>query len=155
MALARLFPNLTHGIDQTTGDVLDYHVLNRQADGSETIIWMNNEETQPTEQEMQVAYDEAMKDKILDTLNKEVNTYINKHYDTGTQASFTAKYTLDTTSAETKALIVPLWTWINSVMTYYYQRKALLQGDNWETTTWDFTTFDETDPDISLSSFME
>lgn len=67
-ALKRIYPNLVHGVDNA-GAVLDYHVLNRQNDGSETIIW-NNQEPQPTEQEMQTAYDEAIAEKEAKALKK-------------------------------------------------------------------------------------
>ena len=56
IAIKRIYPDLIHGPDD------DYHVLNRQTDGGETIIW-SNEETQPTEVEMQMAYDAVMVDK--------------------------------------------------------------------------------------------
>lgn len=98
IALKKIYPNLVHGVDRITGAVLDYHVLNRQADGSETITW-NNEEPQPTEQEMQVAYDEAVAEKEAKALKKtnaetdmkvsvwyqktdaQINTYINNNWD--------------------------------------------------------------------------
>lgn len=61
IAIARIYPELEHGKDK------DYYVLNRQSDGSETILWMN-ENPQPTEEEMQVAYDAAMADKRNDII---------------------------------------------------------------------------------------
>ena len=100
-----------------------------------------------------------MRARKLELINDEVNTYINKHYDTGTQQTFTAIYTQQSTTTAVKNYLDPVLAWISSVMTYYYTKKTAIQEATTitaaEVITWDFpTTFDSAKPDVSLSALM-
>jgi hypothetical protein len=94
----------------------------------------------------------------LEALGLDVNTYINKHYDQGSQASFQAIFTLPTTSEAVKTAILPIWTWIGAVMKEYYTKKKLIRDseEDWESVTWDFSgTFDASVPNVKLETYME
>jgi len=101
---------------------------------------------------------EQAQDPILIEINTDVNTYINSHYDSGTQQSFTAIYSQQDTTIETKTYLDPVLTWITTIMTYYYGKKMDIINATTVTIlkeiTWDFTTFDATKPDVSLSTLM-
>ena len=92
---------------------------------------------------------------IMDRLTAEVNVYINAHYDQGSQASYQALFSLPTTPQRIKDGILPIWTWIQAVMAYYYGKKAdIRDGNNYADVAWDFSQFDASDPDISLEDYM-
>jgi len=96
-----------------------------------------------------------MRTRKLEELNQAVQTYIYTKYDIGTQASLQAIYTQPGTLQAVKDQFDLLFTWIASVMNYYYTKKATIRDtEEWEATTWDFTTFNATDPDVSLESYM-
>ena len=100
---------------------------------------------------------ESAKTPILNRINTEVNTYINQYYDPGTQQSFTAIYVKYNTQA-VKDYLDPVLAWIESVMGYYYTQKATIVAAAdlaaLRAITWDFETFDETKPDVSLQALM-
>jgi hypothetical protein len=95
---------------------------------------------------------------MLTEINTDVNSYINSYYDPGTQQTFTAIYTQQDTPTSVKNYLDPVLIWISSIMTYYYGKKSAIVdaasvsalGD----VTWDFETFDETKPDVSLQALM-
>jgi hypothetical protein len=100
-------------------------------------------------------YTGDMRTRQMESLNQDVQTYIYTKYDIGTQASLQAIYTQPTTPQAVKDQFDLLFAWIASVMQYYYQKKALIRdNEDWESVTWDFTTFDATDPNVSLESYM-
>ena len=46
-------------------------------------------------------------------------------------------------------------TWIRTVLNYYYDQVAIIRTiieENWNTLTWDFSTFETSDPDVWLES---
>jgi hypothetical protein len=99
--------------------------------------------------------DTQLRTLLMEKLTTEVNAYINAHYDQGSQASYQAIYILPTTPQAVKDAIIPLWPWIQSVMEYYYGKKAdIRDGASPEDVNWDFTQFDATDPGVELESFM-
>jgi len=97
-----------------------------------------------------------LRTRKLEQLNAAQTAYIADHYDQGTQASFTALFVLPTTPQAVKDALLPVWTWIQSVTTYYYGKKvAIRNGEDWDSVTWDFTQFDASDPHVSLEALME
>ena len=91
----------------------------------------------------------------MDKLNADLQTYLYTKYDVGTQISFQAIETRVDTPEAVKTALGTLFTWISGVMNYYYGIKiAIRDGVDWELVTYDFTTFDATDPDISLEALM-
>ena len=97
-----------------------------------------------------------LRTRKLEQLNAAQIAYIADHYDQGTQASFTALFVLPTTPQVVKDALLPVWTWIQNVTVYYYGKKvAIRDGEDWESVTWDFSTFDATDPNISLEALMQ
>ena len=95
------------------------------------------------------------KTALMTELNTDLQTYLYTKYDVGTQISFQAIDTRVDTPEVVKTALGTLFTWISGVMNYYYTKKAAIRDtEDWETTTWDFSTFDATDPDISLESYM-
>ena len=95
---------------------------------------------------------------ILNKINIEVNSYIDRYYDTGTQQSFTAIYAQQNTPTALKNYLDPVLVWISSIMTYYYGKKTSISGATTEAALtaiiWDFETFDTTKPDVSLQALM-
>ena len=93
---------------------------------------------------------------IATELNQDVSLYICGHYDMGTQNSIQAIYTNPETSETAKTLIDSMFAWIrDECLTYYYDIKAeLFASDEPEMVTWDFSQFDATKPDVSLSSLV-
>lgn len=91
-------------------------------------------------------------------LNKDVNEYICKHFDLGTQQSFTTIYVLPNTSAEVKSQLEKVWAWVQSVMIEYYIKKATLLSletvEEVDSFTYDFSQFDETIPEVHLSQVI-
>jgi hypothetical protein len=99
----------------------------------------------------------AHKTDMLTLLNQDVQTYIYTKYDIGTQASLQAIYTQSDTQQVIKDQFDLLFVWIASVMNYYYTTKKNIrdtEDDSWEDIIWDFTTFNATDPNVSLESYM-
>ena len=101
---------------------------------------------------------ERAQEPMLDEINVEVNEYINDYYDPGTQQTFTAIYTQQETPTSVKNYLDPVLVWISSIMTYYYGKKTNIKTAATlailRPITWDFTTFDETKPDVSLQALM-
>jgi len=91
----------------------------------------------------------------LSELKQEVNAYICSHYDMGTQASFQAMYSIETTPAEIKTLLLSVWAWVQSVLREYYTKRAEISASSVpHLVTWDFSQFDVTDPGVALDSFI-
>jgi len=91
----------------------------------------------------------------LSEISWDVNTYIVSHYDMGTQASFQAMYSIDTTPAEVKTTLLTVWGWVQSVLSYYFTKKAEIEAaEDPGAVTWDFAQFDATDPGVSLQAFI-
>ena len=91
----------------------------------------------------------------LSELKQDVNAYIISHYDMGTQASFQAMYSMETTPAEIKTTLLSVWAWVQSVLAYYYTKKAEIEAAECPgTVTWNFSQFDATDHGVSLQSFI-
>jgi len=91
----------------------------------------------------------------LSELRQEVSNYINSHYDAGTQNSFQVIYMLPTTPAAVKDSLLPVWTWVQSVLKYYYTKKAeILASETPHLVTWDFSQSDAADPGAALDSFI-
>ena len=98
-----------------------------------------------------------MRWRMAEQLNSELQTYIYTKYDVGTQISLNAIYGMAATPPEVIAGLDALFAWISGVMEYYYTKKAAIRDvvdDSWRTVTWDYSTFDATDPDISLEALM-
>jgi len=92
---------------------------------------------------------------VLNALNQDLQTYLYTKYDVGTQISFQAIETRADTPQAVKDGLAALFTWISGVMEYYYTKKINIRdGEDWESVTWDFTTFNATDPNISLEALM-
>jgi len=91
----------------------------------------------------------------LTKINQDVNAYILSHYDAGTQNSFNGLYAKRSTPDALRDLLDPVWTWIESVMMYYYAKKAeILETHDYSNVTWDFGQFDATKPSIALSGII-
>jgi len=100
-------------------------------------------------------WENEVKGRILEEINIAVNQYIIHRYDLGTQLSFQVVYALPITSAEIKTQLESIWSWINSILDYYYTKKAeIIAASDPASVTWDFSTFDATDPQLSLQSLM-
>ena len=100
-------------------------------------------------------YTGDMRTRKLEELNTDLQTYLYTKYDVGTQISFQAIETRVDTPEVVKTALGTLFTWISGVMNYYYARKiAIRDGEGWQEETWDYTTFDATDPEISLEALM-
>jgi hypothetical protein len=101
---------------------------------------------------------EQVKQEKLQILNQAVNAYINSHFDTGTQASFTTLYVLSTTSDDVKTQLESVWSWIQAVMIEYYIKKAALQAtetlEEVDAFVWDFEQFDSTVPEVHLEEVI-
>ena len=94
------------------------------------------------------------REEQLAAINQAVCTYIYSRYDAGTQASFLA---LSILSEAAKAATTPVWAWIQAVMSYYYGLKTQIadpENPAWASVTWDFTSFDATDPGVNLSDLI-
>lgn len=91
----------------------------------------------------------------LSELRQEVSNYINSHYDAGTQNSFQVIYMLPTTPAAVKDSLLPVWAWVQSVLKYYYTKKAEISASETpHLVTWDFSQFDATAPAATLQALM-
>ena len=91
----------------------------------------------------------------LTKINHDVNAYILSHYDIGTQTSFNGLYAKRDTPDALRDLLDPVWTWIESVMTYYYKQKAaILSTHDYSSVKWDFAQFDATKPAVTLAGIM-
>jgi len=91
----------------------------------------------------------------LSGLKQDVNTYIVSRYDMGTQASFQAMYSIETTPAEIKTTLLSVWAWVQSVLREYYTKRAEISASKApHLVTWDFSQFDVTDPRVALDSFI-
>ena len=96
-----------------------------------------------------------MRVRKLEELNVDLQGYLYTKYDVGTQISFQAIDSRPDTPEVVKTAMQGLFTWISGVMNYYYAKKKLIRdNEDWESVTWDFTTFDSTDPNISLEALM-
>ena len=124
---------------------------------SATAVTMNNVVNDYSTEELAVRL-LAAKAPVLKRINIDVNAYIDQYYDAGTQQSFTAAYVKYNTDA-VKNYLNPVWTWIETIMSYYYAKKSAIVGAAnlaaLREVTWDFETFDETKPDVSLQVLMD
>ena len=92
---------------------------------------------------------------IAGALNKDVGAYVYGHYDAGTQQTFQALLAIDTVPDTVKAAIKSIFPWIQGCLGYYYAQKAeILASDTPEMVTWDFSQFDVSKPDVTLSSLL-
>lgn len=95
--------------------------------------------------------------KPTEQLQAEINTklqeYIYTKFDIGTQLSFMALYVDDQTPLQVKTAIKTAWTWLQSVMDYYYKTKDSLEVN--KGAVCDFEQFDATVPPVKLSDFMK
>jgi len=92
---------------------------------------------------------------IAGALNKDVGAYVYGHYDAGTQQTFQALLAMDTVPDTVKAAIKSIFPWIQGCLGYYYAQKAeILASDTPEMVTWDFSQFDVSKPDVTLSSLL-
>jgi len=107
----------------------------------------------PTANELEA--ENPYRGELLKKINADVNTYICTHYDLGTQASLQSIYVMDGTPAEVKTTLLGVWSWIGSMLVYYYAKKTeITESETPETVTWDFTQFDATDPEVSLQTLI-
>ena len=91
----------------------------------------------------------------LTKINQDVNTYIYNYYDPGTQDSFNGLQARRSTSDAVKDIIDSVYDWIQIIMTYYYSKKVeIIASDEPGLITWDFSQFDTTKPDVSLSDLV-
>lgn len=91
----------------------------------------------------------------MSDLNASLKQYINSNYDQGTQTTFTAMYMVPTTSIEAKISLEKVFTWINSVLVYYYSKKEELSRiQDISQFEYDFSQFDESNPKITLKSII-
>jgi hypothetical protein len=102
------------------------------------------------------AYTGDMRTRKLEELNQDLQTYLYTKYDVGTQISFQAIDSRADTPQAVKDSMAALFAWISGVMNHYYAKKiAVRDNADWEAVTWDFaTSFDATDPDVSLEALM-
>lgn len=100
-------------------------------------------------------YAGTLTDRKLEEICLAVNQYIYAHYDAGAQNSFQAIYVMNSTPVAVKDTLLMVWTWVQSVLVYYYTKKAeIIAASDPASVTWDFSTFDATDPQLSLQSLM-
>ena len=102
------------------------------------------------------AYTGDMRTRKLEELNQDLQTYLYTKYDVGTQISFQAIDSRADTPQVVKDSMTALFAWISGVMNHYYAiKKAIRDNADWESVTWNFaTSFDATDPDVSLEALM-
>jgi len=92
---------------------------------------------------------------IARKLNEDIGAYIYGYYDAGTQQTFQAMIAMDDVPEETKTAIKAIFPWIQSCLGYYYTKKAeILASSTPELIMWNFSQFDTTKPDVSLSSIV-
>ena len=97
--------------------------------------------------------DEDTIKNIFIYLKTDFLTYLDGHYDLGTQATIQMAFMNPDSSIELKAKAKEVGDWILTVQTYYKAKKLLvLRGEI--NTTWDFTEFDETKPEWSFDDFI-
>jgi len=134
----------------------NHQQLDRENDQGEIeTYWLCTHDRLPRKSVPKTPAETEHRAMLLERLTTEVNTYINAHYDQGSQASFQALYSLPATPQAVKDAILPLWPWIQAVMAYYYGKKAAIRdGENYAAVSWDFSQFDATDPNVSLESLM-
>jgi len=100
-------------------------------------------------------YTGTLTDRKLEEICLAVNQYIYAHYDAGAQNSFQAIYVMNSTPVAVKDTLLMVWTWVQSVLVYYYTKKAeIIAASDPASVTWDFSTFDAADPQVSLQSLM-
>ena len=93
---------------------------------------------------------------IAGVLNQDVGAYIHNHYDSGTQQTFQAMLSIEGFPEATKTEIKTIFPWIQSCLGYYYTKKAeVLASDTPELIVWDFSTFDASEPHVSLEALMQ
>lgn len=92
---------------------------------------------------------------IAGALNQDIGAYVYGHYDPGTQQTFQAMLAMDDIPEETKTAIKTVFPWVHSCLGYYYTKKAeILASNTPELIVWDFSQFDATKPEVSLSSIV-
>ncbi len=74
-------------------------------------------------------------------------------YDIGVQISLNTFLADPTTTQKVKDRIGQVFTWIKTVLVYYYDLKESIPSD-WGSVTWDFSTFEATDPKLQLVTLI-
>jgi hypothetical protein len=99
--------------------------------------------------------DDDVRTAIATQLRKDVGAYIYSHYDAGTQSSLNGLLAKRSTSDAIRDAIDTVVTWIETVLGYYYGKKAAIYAAaNPETVVWEFNQFDGSDPNVTLSGFV-
>jgi len=102
---------------------------------------------------------EAVTKRRVDNLNRSLQNYIYNIYDIGTQASFQVLYLLPTVSEKSKEDITKVWTWIQTILLYYYQCKetilAAKDATEAKSFVYNFSQFDAIKPETSLANIMK
>lgn len=109
-----------------------------------------------TEPVKQGATIEDLRQTRLSMLNSNLQRYVYSKYDIGTQASFQALYLLPV-SQTSKDAIASVWSWVQSVLIYYYNCKteitAFKTAKEITDYKWDFSQF--TAPEVSLNDILK
>jgi hypothetical protein len=117
-------------------------------------------EKQPTEAELEAAYQAAKLQILLKQLDEEMHAYLDERgYTRDEQIGLQSVYidlqdreTLTETEQTIKTRIRQAWTFIDqSVLTYYYIKKVELgAASDVDAVTWDFHALDHADPVVRL-----
>lgn len=91
---------------------------------------------------------------LQELLQKAHRDYLDSRYDLYVREALQAVFADPMADGETKATAMSVWGWIRVVTGYYYQQAALLHGAGFESASWDFSQFDESDPKVALHELM-
>lgn len=80
-------------------------------------------------------------------------TYMDSHYDLGTQGTIRDAYANPMSDQDMKNNAVDVLVWANSVRRYYIDKKRSVRGGDMKT-TWDFKQFDKTKPIWDFEDFV-
>ena len=101
------------------------------------------------------------KDQATTRMKTEIEMYLFSKYDQGTQSSMNAFFIEGVSNSWTnrKALVQSVLDWIKSVLSYYYGKKddiaVATTVEQVNAITWDFFSFDATDPKVALQTVKE
>ena len=93
-------------------------------------------------------------------LKQEVQDFIYSHYDQGEQASLLNLYqrAKEENNTEAISLISKVWSWIDTVLSYYFSKKEEIQNaesyEALDSITWDWSTVEETEH-VSLKDIFD